>query len=388
MVLRLYNSRSRDKEEFRPSKGNKVTLYVCGVTPYDTTHLGHAFTYLSFDILVRYLKHRGFEVDYAQNVTDIDDDILRRAREEGRNWKVLGNFWTRKYVKDMKSLNVMQPTHFVKATGSIPKIVEIVGALLRNGFAYKSGRDVYFDVTRFPRYGKLSGFTTKQMKILLKDRGGDPSDPNKRHPLDFILWQGKKGMEPSWNSPWGRGRPGWHIECSAMSNQYLGSQIDIHGGGRDLVFPHHESEIAQSESYTGHYPFARFFMHTAMVMHMGEKMAKSLGNLVLISDLEKQYSPNAIRWILASHHYRRVWEYEASELREAEHYAGMINNLRTKTRASYSRELDGLEISEFDKLMNDDLNTPAALRLLGDLLEENGNAATAAYMAKILGFLV
>ena len=285
-----------------------MKIYVCGVTPYDTTHLGHAFTYVSFDALIRYLKYTGFNVIYTQNVTDIDDDVLRQARTNGKDWKSLGEFWTRRYLSDMKSLNVLRPTHYVKATESIPQIIRMIGRLVKKGFAYESGGNVYFDVKRFPRYGRLSHFTKSQMRLLLKERGGDPDDPNKRNPLDFIVWQKWKSGEPFWNTPWGRGRPGWHIECSAMINRYLGDQIDVHGGGRDLVFPHHESEIAQSESFTGKPPLSRYFAHTAMVMCRGEKMSKSLGNLVLVSDLLKKYSPNAIRWMLLSHHYRQVWE--------------------------------------------------------------------------------
>ncbi len=293
----LYNSSSNKKEEFIPAKPGSVSLYVCGVTPYDTTHLGHAFTYLSFDVLIRYLKSKGFKVNYVQNVTDIDDDVLRKAKEQKMDWKELGDFWTKRYLSDMKSINALYPTHYVKATSAIPRIIKIVSKLVKDGFAYKNGANVYFDVKKFSGYGNLSHFSESQMRLLLSERGGDINDHKKKNPLDFIVWQGWKEGEPFWDSPWGKGRPGWHIECSAMINEFLGDQIDIHGGGRDLIFPHHESEIAQSESFTGKRPFSRFFMHTAMVMHSGEKMSKSLGNLVLISQLLKSHSPNAIRWM-------------------------------------------------------------------------------------------
>ena len=285
MRLMLFNSGSGRKEPFRTLKPGSVSIYVCGVTPYDTTHIGHAFTYLSFDALIRYLVFSGLNVNYTQNVTDIDDDVLRKAREQHKDWRALGTFWTRRYLADMKGLNALKPTHYVKATGAMPQIIRMVAALVEGGFAYESAGNVYFNVKKFPRYGRLSHYSEAQMRLLLKERGGDPSDPNKRNPLDFIVWQAWKEGEPYWSSPWGRGRPGWHIECSAMIREYLGERIDIHGGGRDLIFPHHESEIAQSESFTGKRPFSRYFMHTAMVMRDGEKMSKSLGNLVLVSDL-------------------------------------------------------------------------------------------------------
>ena len=362
-------------------------MYVCGVTPYDTTHLGHAFTYTSFDTLRRYLMHKGFDVRYTQNVTDIDDDILRKAREEGRDWRELGDFWTKRFLDDMKSINVMKPTHYVKATSSIPHVVRMVRKLVSRGVAYRSGGNVYFDVGKFPRYGRLSHFSEHQMEMLLRERGGSPDDPNKRNPLDFILWQGWREGEPYWNTHWGRGRPGWHIECSAMSNQYLGSRIDIHGGGRDLIFPHHESEIAQSESYTGERPFSRFFMHTAMVMYMGEKMSKSLGNLVLVSHLMKTHTPNAIRWLMLSHHYRQVWEYDEEEFEDAEHFSGMISGLGAPI-ASKNDDADDVFVSEFDSVMDDDLNTPGALRMLGTLLDGGRDDAAARRIAGILGFVV
>ncbi len=387
MTLKLFNSGSTIKEAFRPLRKNVASLYVCGVTPYDTTHLGHAFTYTVFDTLGRYLMHKGFGVVYTQNVTDIDDDILRRSKKEGRDWRELGDFWTRRFLDDMKSINVMRPTHYVKATASMPRIIRMVGRLLEKGFAYRSGNNVYFDVKKFPRYGSLSHFNTRQMEMLLRERGGNPLDANKRNPLDFILWQGWTEGEPYWNTPWGRGRPGWHIECSAMANEYLGDRIDIHGGGRDLIFPHHESEIAQSESYTGKRPFSRFFMHTAMVMYMGEKMSKSLGNLVLVSHLIKTHTPNAIRWLLLSHHYRQVWEYDEQGFDEAEHFSEMIGRLHVG-RNTVDGSADESYMSEFEQAMDDDLNTPQALRMFGALLDNGKDDATARRIARILGFIV
>ncbi len=384
-MLRLFNSASGRKEAFKPLKGNTVRLYVCGITPYDVTHIGHAFTYIVFDVLARYLELKGFNVIYVQNVTNIDDDILREARSEGKDWKALGEFWTKAYLNDMKRLNVRKPTHYVRATESMLRITKIISRLFEKGFAYESGGNIYFDVRRFPRYGNLSHFTKRQMVMLLKERGGNPDDQNKRNRLDFLLWQDKKDGEPFWNAPFGTGRPGWHIECSAMINQYLGDRIDIHGGGRDLIFPHHESEIAQSESYTGRRPFSKYFMHTAMVMLMGEKMAKSLGNLVLVSDLLKKHSPNAIRWMLLSHHYRQVWEYDSGELGKAEASISRLSAYMRKGLHS-SGKINGSIVKEFLKALDDDLNIPETLCIIESLLLAKGEAKTMRYLMSALGF--
>src|SRR5258708_1303704 len=316
--MKFFNTLSQKKEQFKPLNKHQVLMYVCGITPYDTTHLGHAFTYVFFDVVRRYLEYKGFEVNYTQNVTDIDDDILRKAKEEGKDWQELGRVWTKRYLADMKKLNVLQPTNFVKATDSIPQMIEIIQTLLDKGFAYKSGGNIYFEVPKFPKYGQLSKLSRAQMIKLSKERGADPNDPNKKDPLDFILWQSSKPGEPSWFALFGKGKPGWHIECSAMIYQYLGAQIDIHGGGADLIYPHHESEIAQSESYTGKSPFVQTWMHIAMLKYQGEKMSKSLGNLVLVKDLLQKYSPNALRWLLLSHHYRQEWEFKLKELDRAD----------------------------------------------------------------------
>ncbi len=388
MVLNLFSSGSDRKEKFRPLKPKTVKIYVCGVTPYDTTHLGHAFTYVSFDMMIRYLRFKGFNVIYTQNVTDIDDDVLRKAREQKTDWKSLGNFWTKRYRDDMDSLNVLKPTYYVKATESMPQIIRIVSKLVKNGFAYESGGNVYFNVKKFPGYGMLSHFTKKQMKMLLKERGGDPDDPNKKNPLDFIVWQKWKKGEPFWSSPWGKGRPGWHIECSAVISKYLGNQIDIHGGGRDLIFPHHESEIAQSESFTGKSPFSKYFVHTAMVIYKGEKMSKSLGNLVLISDLVKKHSPNAIRWMLLSHRYRQIWEYAPDELEDSESCLRRIENYLRSSRKSRSSGINKAALKEFSAAMDNDFDTPEALHVIKNLCKSGKDQETAELMMKILGFLV
>lgn len=366
----LYNSKSRKIEEFKPLNDKEVKIYVCGITPYDTTHLGHAFTYVAFDVLIRYLKFKGYKVIYAQNVTDIDDDILKRAKETKKNWKELGGFWTNKFLKDMKALNVLSPTHFVKATDSIPKMIEIIKSLLQQKIAYENDGNIYFSIDKFKKYGELSKLNRDQMLLIAKDRGGNLNDPKKQDPLDFLLWQHQQKDEPSWKSPWGMGRPGWHIECSAMIRQYLGEQIDIHGGGWDLIYPHHESEIAQSESFTHKVPYVKYWMHTAMLMFEGEKMSKSLGNLVMVSDLLKKYSANAIRWVLLSHHYRTPWEFSFEELDIAEIEIKKILNALNPYLGKLQTYTVNKFIKEFTGLMDNDLNTPEALKLIENIVEQ------------------
>lgn len=367
MELKLYSSLDKKIKKFEPLKKGEVSMYVCGITPYDTTHLGHAFVYTSFDALSRYLQFLGYKVNYTQNVTDIDDDILKRAKQENRDWQELGQFWTDKFLNDLKALNIEMPTHYVKATDSIPTIIKIVSDLIEKGFAYEVEGTVYFDVTKFSKYGELSKFSEKQMIQLLAERGGDPDDPKKKHPLDFILWQAKKEGEPAWpfgsaqgkESHIGEGRPGWHIECSSMIKDYLGEQIDIHGGGRDLIFPHHESEIAQSESFTGKSPFVSYWMHIGTVFYQGEKMAKSLGNLVMVSELLKKYSADEIRYYLLSHHYRAIWEFEEIQMEDS------AVEFRALLADCDSSEVDESEPDpDFLESLNNDFDTPRALKLL------------------------
>jgi len=349
----LFNTLTKKKEKLKTFQEKKVQLYVCGITPYDTTHLGHAFLYIFFDVFYRYLIHKGYDVNYVQNVTDIDDDILKRANEEKRDWKELGNYWTKEFLDDYKSLNMIMPTHYVKATETMDTIITMIRGLEQKGFTYIKDKNVYFQISKFSRYGELSGLGKAEMLKLAQERGGNPDDPCKKDPLDFILWQHSKKGEPQWESPWGAGRPGWHIECSAMSYKYLGSQIDIHGGGYDLIFPHHESEIAQTESYTGKSPFVRYWVHAAMLEYKGEKMSKSLGNMVFISDLLKKYSPNTIRWVLLSHHYRKEWGFAMNELDEAEKTMGVLQKKTTQKKEG--------DIRKIENFLENDMDIPNAL---------------------------
>lgn len=365
--MQLFNTQTGRVEHFTPRDG-AVGMYVCGVTPYDTTHVGHAFTFLTFDILARWLRHKGIDVTYVQNVTDIDDDILRKAKEVGVTWTELGDREIAKYLKDMEDLNWAPPDHYVRATDHIPEMLEITQALLDKGHAYESGGNVYFSVASDPEFGKLSHIPRDMMLPIANERGNTPDDPNKRDPLDFVLWQAWQEGEPSWDSPYGPGRPGWHVECSAMASRYLGPSIDIHGGGFDLVFPHHEAEIAQSENAFGVQPFARSWVHAAMVGYNGEKMSKSLGNLVLVSNTLENYTADALRLYLFSNHYRTPWTFEDEEMDRWASVAGDLVEAIDLPAYGIGIELDvSSERERFLNAMDDDLNTPAAIEALREI---------------------
>jgi len=374
--VNVYNTRSGAVETIEPS-GRAITLYVCGITPYDTTHLGHAFTYTVADVFVRHLESRGLTVRYVQNVTDIDDDILRKAAEVGVDWRALGNRWTSHFIRDMQVLNVRPPDEYPRASDVIPDIVTAVGALIERGLAYVSGGSVYYRVNAWPAFGLLSHLPRSEMLAVANERGNRPDDPHKRDPLDFVLWQGAAPGEPTWDSPWGPGRPGWHIECSVMSTRFLGPTLDVHGGGGDLVFPHHECEIAQAEPVTGCSPFARVWLHTAMVEHEGAKMSKSLGNLVMVRNLLKHWSPDALRLYLGQHYYRLKWNHDPDQLADA---AQLAEKLRAAVTVA-GGEGDPLHVAgaeaDFTAAMDDDLSTPSALGTLASLADDVLAAARA-----------
>ena len=288
--------------------GPTVRIYVCGITPYDSTHLGHAATYLAYDILIRRIEDLGHNVEMVRNITDVDDSILPKARELGISYLELADKEVARFHSDMEALGTRPPAAEPRATESIDAMIDLIGRLRDGGHTYEVEGITYFDVSTSPDFGRLSGYAEDTMLALAAERGGTPADLRQRNPLDFILWQPSAHDEPSWDSPFGPGRPGWHIECSAMSWQHFGETLDIHGGGSDLIFPHHECERAQSEHGYGD-TFARHWMHTGMVAYQGTKMSKSLGNLVFISDLRKDHPPQAIRLALMGHHYRDDWEW-------------------------------------------------------------------------------
>jgi L-cysteine:1D-myo-inositol 2-amino-2-deoxy-alpha-D-glucopyranoside ligase len=301
MAMRLFDTARQAVVPFEP--GDVVTMYVCGITPYDATHLGHAATYVTFDVLQRRLEHLGHTVRLVRNITDVDDDILRAARARDVHYLDLSNAEIRRFQDDMDALGVQPPWSEPRATGAIPDIRGIIAMVLDRGHAYESGGSVYFDVSSFSGFGELSHRDRDEMLRIGPARGERIDDPNKHDPLDFVLWQPALPDEPSWESPWGRGRPGWHVECSALVLRELGSTIDLHGGGDDLVYPHHECERAQSQSATG-LPLARHWLHQAMVHFDGEKMSKSVGNLVFVADLLERSDPRAVRIALAAQHHR------------------------------------------------------------------------------------
>jgi L-cysteine:1D-myo-inositol 2-amino-2-deoxy-alpha-D-glucopyranoside ligase len=337
----------------------RMSVYVCGITPYDSSHLGHAFTYVHFDVLVRYLRHLGADVAHAQNVTDVDDDILRVARERHIDFRTLTEREVAAFERSMRAIGVTPPTFSPRATEFVPQMIEEVEALLRAGHAYERSGTVYFDITSDPEYGRLCRCPREEMLRLAAERGGHPEDPNKDDPLDFVLWQAWQEGEPWWESPWGRGRPGWHIECSTMSRRLLGQPVDIHGGGSDLVFPHHESELAQAEGVPGPRPFVRNWVHTGAVHMGGDKMSKSLGNLAFVDDLLERHEPRALRAFLLRHHYREDWSFEEVEGPQI----GRLDAAGLPSEVPWDGTADDLRRS-FYAALDEDLDTPSALRLL------------------------
>ncbi len=368
--MRLYDTARGTVAPFEP--GPLVTLYTCGITPYDATHLGHAATYLTYDVLQRRLRDRGHETRCVRNVTDVDDDILRKARELGVHYLDLAAAEIARFDADMVALGMLPSFSEPRATSAIADIRGFIGMVLDRGHAYVAGGAVYFDVSSYDKFGQVSHLDRADMLELAAERGGNPTDPNKRDPLDFVLWQPSAPDEPAWESRWGPGRPGWHVECSTLALRELGSTIDIHGGGADLIFPHHECEAAQSESATGK-PFVRHWMHQAMVRMDGEKMSKSLGNLVFVSELRKTYEPGAIRAAVLAHHYRESWEWNDAIMPEA---AARVAQWRA------AGEGDGA-LAEVRAALDDDLDTPGAVKALDAASEQGRGVATAAALLGI-----
>ena len=382
MSVSIYNTLTRTKQPFTTLELGQVTMYCCGVTVYDDCHLGHARSYIGWDVVRRYLHWRGYQVRYVQNFTDIDDKILNRAKAEGSSMEVIVDRYIAAYFRDIRRLNILDADEYPRVTEHIPAIVDLIQALETKGYAYAVDGDVYYNVRKFEEYGKLSGRKLEQMQAGAGGRV-DPTDPEsqKQDPSDFALWKAAKLGEPAWNSPWGKGRPGWHIECSAMIRARLGESIDIHGGGGDLVFPHHENEIAQSEVLTGK-PLANYWIHNGMVTVNGEKMSKSLGNFTTIRDLldgkwveyPQPLDPMAIRLFVLQAHYRKPLDFTKAAITAA------VNGWQTLQDAlmldwhkldlvfeSNSIDLDAKAIAQFQTAMDDDFNTAAGLAVLFEL---------------------
>ena len=360
-MLRLYDTRRRAVVPFRP-RAVPITLYVCGVTPYDTTHLGHARTFLIFDVLVRHLEVSGKTVRYAQNVTDIDESILQRAARDGVSWRDLGRREERAFLADMRRLGWRKPDVMPHATRELAAMRLMIEALLGKGCAYDSPGGVYFDTSRARRYGELSRFPVARMRrILAAQDDAALDDPERRHPIDFALWR-RVPSGPTWPSRFGRGRPGWHIECSAMSLRHLGQRIDIHGGGSDLVYPHHENEIAQSECATGQRPFVGWWMHAAPVRLETEKMSKSLGNMIFVRTALETTTRQALRLYLLDRHYRRPFDHDEVELvRAGERSAALAESLGRGAIGPLGRDASTREVLA---ALDDDLDTRSAIRTL------------------------
>jgi L-cysteine:1D-myo-inositol 2-amino-2-deoxy-alpha-D-glucopyranoside ligase len=364
--MQLFNTETRSKEDFVPS-GGRVSMYVCGVTPYDVTHLGHAFNYVFYDTLRKYLRYQGLSVDYVQNLTDVDDDIIRKARELHEPVEQVVEVNVADFHHDLQALHIAPPTHYPRATEFIPGILEIAEGLLRKGDAYVRNGNVFFRAASFAQFGRLS---RRSGDALISETEPERLHAQMDDPRDFTLWQESLPGEPHWTSPWGEGRPGWHIECAAMSYGLLGVPVDIHGGGSDLIFPHHESEIAQVEAFTGQQPFVRYWVHVGMLRIRGEKMSKSLKNLVVVADLLPKYPANAIRAYLLSHHYRSEPEYNEAELASW----GPRVQLLARAAAGFSGSGQALDYRPFEQrflnALEDDMQTPAALQALLDLAGE------------------
>ena len=382
--MKLHNSYTNTLEDFKPIEDNKVKMYVCGPTVYDYAHLGHARCYITWDILYRYLKFKGYDVTYCRNVTDVDDKILKKAEKEGKTPTEVSQYWYEQFAKSMQKLNTLKPDIEPFATKTLGEMISIVKDLIKNGYAYESNGDVYFRVKKFDKYGYLSKQPIDQLESGARIEIGE----QKEDPLDFALW--KKDEKFGYNSPWGIGRPGWHIECSAMSRKYLGKTIDIHAGGADLIFPHHENEIAQSEC-ANNCKFVNYWLHNGFVTINKEKMSKSLGNFLTIDDLLNKYDANTIRFFILTNHYRMPVEFSDEALTSAQ--SGVKRLLNAK-RTPINENLDITSTEEyklFTDAMDEDLNTSKALAILFELTnkanKDDVNAFTILYkLATVLGF--
>jgi L-cysteine:1D-myo-inositol 2-amino-2-deoxy-alpha-D-glucopyranoside ligase len=355
--MKLYDTAKQEIVEFVPNP--TVLMYTCGITPYDATHLGHAFTFISYDVLQRRLIDMGHQVKCVRNVTDVDDPLFAKARELGVHYLDLAAGEEARFESDMTALNALPVHSTPRASSAIPDIRGFIGMVIDRGFAYESGGSVYFDVEKFPQFGSVSHYSRETMIALARERGGNVDDPHKRNPLDFVLWHPSASDEPSWDTMWGAGRPGWHIECSALALRELGTTIDLHGGGSDLIFPHHECERAQSEAATGQ-PFVKHWMHVAMVSMDGHKMSKSRGNLVFVDKLRTQHDPMAIRLGLIEHHYRTEWEWDDGLMARNE---ARLLNWKSVAQVGSSHGDIGL-LAEVRSALDNDLDTPTAVALV------------------------
>lgn len=400
MGLKLYNTATRKKEEFRPLRKGEVGLYVCGVTVYDLCHIGHARSAIVFDVLVRYLRARGFRVTYVRNFTDVDDKIIQKANQTGRSTDEIAGEYISAFYEDMEEIGVLNADHEPKATEHIDGMIEMINVLIEKGAAYVSGKNVFFSVEKYGGYGRLSGRKLEDMQAGSRIA----VDDKKRHPLDFVLWKEAKPGEPKWSSPWGEGRPGWHLECSVMSNHFLGPTFDIHGGGKDLLFPHHENERAQSICANGG-EFARYWVHNGFVTVESEKMSKSLGNFLTIRDAIAQYHPEVLRLFLLSKHYRSPIDFSERAVRsfqtglarvyrtlkKMEELVGRFRKDENFEKSAFKGDPEEPFLAEFIRVMDDDLNTAGAVGLLFEkvrdlnkMMQEQGDSLEQSTRTRIM----
>jgi cysteinyl-tRNA synthetase len=378
-VIKVYNTLTKEKEEFHPKEDRKVKMFVCGPTVYDYTHIGHAKSYIAFDVIAKYLRYRGYDVFYLQNITDIDDRVINRAKEEGITPTEVAEDFTQKYYKDMEDLNIDSIDKYAKATDYIPQIIEQIQGLAEKGYAYEIDDGVYFDVSRFEEYGKLSG---RHLDDILRDQKMSRIEPNsqKVNFVDFSLWKKKKEGEPSWDSPWGEGRPGWHIEDTAISITNFGPQYDLHGGGEDLIFPHHEAEITQAESFTGKVPFVRYWLHNAFLRLEGEKMSKSLGNVITVKEAIEKHGADVVRFFYSINPYYRPIDYAEAKIEDAKIKLQKIRNTTENLQiisdsGNVAGDMDHDDLvnearERFIEAMDDNFNTADALGTIFDYVRK------------------
>lgn len=375
--MRLYNTLSQQVEELTFADG-VVKMYVCGITPYDTTHLGHARVSVVYDTLRRYLERQGLQVRYVQNVTDIDEPLFERARRDGVRWQDLGAQQTQRYLDSLARLNVQKPEYYVTATSAIPQMLPIIARLIEQGHAYVRNGTVYYHAASYEPFGQLAHADYPALLAMANEMGNRPDDPQKLDPIDFVLWQPSQPDEPAWDSPWGPGRPGWHIECSTLAMQYLGDQVDIHGGGADLIFPHHSCEIAQAEPVTGVAPFVRCWMHVGLVALDGTKMSKSLGNMVFVDQILAAYSQAALRLALLNYPYHQLFEYSEQDVARAETWAQQIATALDSVSAQGGAVFDGAGYhARFWAALAENFDTPAAVQALVELAAAISEAVAA-----------
>lgn len=380
MPLRVYNSLTKRKEEFVPVEPGKAKIYVCGVTPYNHPHIGNARPFITWDVIRRYLEHKGYEVYHVQNFTDVDDKIIAAANAEGVTWDVIADRYTKAYFEVMDKLNIRRAHLYPTVSGHMGEIIAMIEGLIAKGYAYTVDGDVYYSVEKFADYGKLSGRSLDEMKAGARVE----VDERKAHPMDFALWKSAKPGEPSWPSPWGQGRPGWHIECSAMSHKYLGHGFDFHGGGSDLIFPHHENEIAQSEAYAGYAPVVRYWLHNGFITVNEEKMSKSLGNFFLVKDILAHYPAEVLRFFILSTHYRSPLNFSDEQLAEAgrglDRLRTAVDNMKYLASTTAARGASDASQAllaaaakaraDFAAAMDDDFNTALAISVMHGLAKE------------------